>query len=104
MALRAQRARSLAQKTAEYPTRKLKAPAHQAARFDRLAKKLSDSCDEIKNSNRLLKELITPPLRHLSLIWWKALITSTGIRWVFEFISNKRNNFQTIHIGQANFK
>jgi hypothetical protein len=58
MALRTQRTGSLAQKAAEHPARELKATAPCSK--SGLSNRLSDSRDEIKDFNWLLKELITP--------------------------------------------
>jgi hypothetical protein len=103
MALRAQRAGSLAQKATEHPARELKASA-PVGKIDLLTKRLSDSGDKIEDSNRFLKEIIAPALQASIPHMVESAHRQHGDKMGFGIISNKRNNFQTIHIGQANFK
>jgi excisionase family DNA binding protein len=74
------------------------------SKIDVLANSLSDPCDEIEDSNRFLKEIITPssqtPVPHMVKSAHRKYRNTMGL-WI---VANKRNNLQTIHIGQANFE
>jgi hypothetical protein len=69
-----------------------------------LAKRFSDSCYKIENSNRFLKEIIASTLKTSIPHMMKSAHRQDGDTVGVGIISNERNNFQTIHIGQTNFK
>jgi len=73
-------------------------------KFHLLAKRFSDSCHKVEDSNRFLKEVIASTLKTPILHVVESTHRKDGNTVGVGIISNKRNNFQTMHIGQTNFK
>jgi hypothetical protein len=74
------------------------------SKTDLLAERFSDAGDEIEDSNRFLKEIIAPGLQASIPHVVESAHREHGDKMGFGIIANKRNHFQTVHIGQANFK